>query len=65
MTRTIYTLHTLAKGLKVLETLEAADNASSLTEIAYRLRESQTVVFRLLKTLAEHGYVQQDAATKR
>ena len=65
MTRTSYTLHTLAKGLKVLETLEAAENASSLTEIAHRLRESQTVVFRLLKTLAEHGYVQQDAATKR
>ena len=65
LTRTSYTLHTLAKGLKVLETLEAAESASSLTEIAHRLRESQTVVFRLLKTLAEHGYVQQDAATKR
>jgi len=65
LTRTSYTLHTLAKGLKVLETLEAAENASSLTEIAQRLRESQSVVFRLLKTLAEHGYVQQDVATKR
>jgi DNA-binding IclR family transcriptional regulator len=65
VTRTRYTLHTLAKGLKVLETLEAADNGLSLTEIAHRLRQSQTVVFRLLRTLAEHGYVQQDPPTKR
>jgi DNA-binding IclR family transcriptional regulator len=60
-----YTLHTLAKGLKVLETLEGAENELSLTEIALRLGESQTVVFRLLKTLAERGYVQQDATTRR
>ena len=65
VTRTRYTLHTLAKGLKVLEALEAADNGLSLTEIAHRLGQSQTVVFRLLRTLAEHGYVQQDAPTKR
>ncbi|HSF04977.1 MAG TPA: IclR family transcriptional regulator [Methylomirabilota bacterium] len=65
MPRSPYTLHTLAKGLKALETLEAADAGLTLTEVAHRLRESQTVVFRLLKTLAEHGYVQQDAATKR
>jgi DNA-binding IclR family transcriptional regulator len=63
--RTRYTLHTLVKGLKVLETLEGAETGLSLTEIAHRLRESQTVVFRLLRTLAERGYVQQDAATKR
>lgn len=65
VTRTRYTLHTLAKGLKVLETLEAADNGLSLTEIAHRLRQSPTIVFRRLKTLAEHGYVQPDPATKR
>ena len=65
MTRTSYTLHTLAKGLKALEVLEAAESGLTLTEIGHRLRESQTVVFRLLKTLGEHGYVQQDAITKR
>lgn len=62
---TRYTLHTLAKGLKVLEALEAADNGLSLTEMAHSLGQSQTVVFRLLRTLAEHGYVQQDPPTKR
>ncbi len=65
MTRTSYALHTLAKGLKALETLEAAEHGLTLTEIANRLRESQSVVFRLLRTLAAPGYVQQDAATKR
>jgi DNA-binding IclR family transcriptional regulator len=65
VTRTSYTLHTLVKGLKTLETLEGAENGLSLTEIAHCLRESQTVVFRLLKTLAGRGYVQQDPATRR
>jgi DNA-binding IclR family transcriptional regulator len=65
VTRTSYTLHTLTKGLKALETLEAAETGLTLTEVAHHLGESQTVVFRLLKTLAEHGYVQQDPTTKR
>jgi DNA-binding IclR family transcriptional regulator len=60
-----YILHTLAKGLRVLETLETAEHGLTLTEVARRQRQSQTVAFRLLKTLADHGYVQQDAATKR
>jgi DNA-binding IclR family transcriptional regulator len=60
-----YTLHTLAKGLQVLETLEHAEHGLTLTELARRQRQSQTVAFRLLKTLEDHGYVQQDAVTKR
>jgi DNA-binding IclR family transcriptional regulator len=63
--RTSYTLHTLAKGLKALETLEAAEQGLTLTALAHHLRESQTVAFRVLRTLAAHGYVQQDPATKR
>ncbi len=65
MTRTSYTLHTLAKGLRVLETLEPAAGGLTLTELADRLREPQTVVFRLLRTLAERGYVQQDPSSRR
>lgn len=65
MPRPEYTLHTLRKGLAVLETLEAAGTGLTLTELAHRLDESQTVVFRLLKTFEERGYVQQDGATKR
>lgn len=60
-----YTLHTLRKGLAVLETLEGAERGLTLTELTRRLRESQTVVFRLLRTLEESGYVQQDPETRR
>lgn len=60
-----YTLHTLAKGLAVLEALEATDRGLTLTELAQRLDESPTVVFRLVRTLEDHGYLQQDPPTKR
>jgi len=60
-----YTLRTLRKGLLVLETLEAAGEDLTLTEIGLRVRESATVVFRILKTFVEAGYVRQDAVTRR
>jgi DNA-binding IclR family transcriptional regulator len=59
-----YTLHTLSKGLGLLETL-AAESDLSLTELAERLAESRTGVFRLLRTLQERGYVEQHGASKR
>jgi DNA-binding IclR family transcriptional regulator len=62
---TAYTLHTLRKGLAVLEVLAAADEDMSLTELARRLGESSTVVFRLLRTLHEQGFVEQGRVTKR
>lgn len=60
-----YTLRTLRKGLEVLEAFERRPGELTLTEISHRLRESQTVVFRLLKTLEARGYLQQDPASKR
>ena len=63
--KTDYTLQTLSKGLAVLEALEAGDRGLTLTELAQRLGESPTVVFRLVRTLEDHGYVQQDPPTKR
>ena len=54
MRRTKYTLLTLVKSLAALEALETAHEGLTLTELARRLRESQTVVFRVLKTLEEH-----------
>ncbi|PYN84497.1 MAG: hypothetical protein DMD87_27205 [Candidatus Rokuibacteriota bacterium] len=62
---TRYTLLTLVKGLAALEALEAADGGLTLTEVARRLKESQTVAFRALKTLEEHGYVRHDAVSRR
>mgnify|MGYP003291235627 CR=1 FL=1 len=60
-----YTLHTLRKGLAVLEVLAAAKGELSLTELAHGLAESRTGVFRLLRTLQEQGYVEQDPRSKR
>jgi IclR family transcriptional regulator, KDG regulon repressor len=62
---TRYTLLTLVKGLAALEALEAVDGGLTLTELARRLKESQTVVFRVLKTLEEHGYVRHDSVSRR
>jgi IclR family transcriptional regulator, KDG regulon repressor len=60
-----YTLRTLRKGLAVLETLEKAHEDLTLTEVCHRVSESPTVVFRILRTLLEAGYVRQEAAGKR
>ncbi len=65
MGHTRYTLLTLVKGLAALEALETVDDGLTLTELARRLKESQTVVFRVLKTLEEHGYVQHDSVSRR
>lgn len=65
MSPTAYTLHTLRKGLAVLEALEASERGLTLTELARGLDESQTVVFRLLRTLEASGYVQQEPETRR
>ncbi len=60
-----YTLRTLRKGLALLEVLAEAGEDLTLTEIAGRVHESATVVFRVLKTLVEADYVLQDPGTKR
>jgi DNA-binding IclR family transcriptional regulator len=65
MGHTRYTLLTLVKGLAALEALETVDDGLTLTELARRLKESQTVVFRVLKTLEEHGYVQHEPVSRR
>src|SRR5216117_877507 len=65
MPRSDYTLKTLLKGLEVLETLADDRDALTLTALAERLQESPPVVFRILRTLEERGYVEQDAGSKR
>ena len=60
-----YPLLTLQKGLNVLELI--AENAGdiSLKDISVHLQEPLTVIFRVLRTLAEAGYITQDPKTKR
>src|SRR5689334_1157743 len=60
-----YTLRTLRKGLALLAVLGESGDDLSLTELAGRLDESPTVVFRILKTLETGDYVRQDPETKR
>lgn len=60
-----YTLRTLRKGLALLEALAESGDDLTLTEIAGRLHESATVVFRILKTLVADDYVRQDPESKR
>lgn len=66
MTRkSTYSLLTLEKGLRVLELI--AENAGDIgvTQLSVQLDEPVTVVFRILRTLAALGYVNQDPKTKR
>ena len=65
MSRPDYTLRTLRKGLELLEAFEEGTADFALTELSKRLKESPTVVFRILKTLEGRGYIQQDPASKR
>ncbi len=60
-----YTLQTLRKGLAVLEAFEDGPADLTLTELANRLGESPSVIFRILKTLEEDGYIQQNPTSKR
>ena len=60
-----YSLLTLEKGLRVLELI--AENAGDIgvTQLSAQLKEPITVIFRILRTLASLGYVNQDPRTKR
>ena len=58
-------LRTLAKGLEALELIEAATTPLSLTELAALANESKPVMFRVLQTLEDKGYVQRRESDKR
>jgi IclR family acetate operon transcriptional repressor len=60
-----YALKTLHKGLDVLEALADEREDVALTALAARLREAPPVVFRILRTLQDRGYVEQDPDSKR
>src|SRR3546814_20020376 len=55
----------LERGLSVLEVLKDSDEPVGVREIARRLELSAPAIQRLLNTLAEHGYVEQAADTRR
>lgn len=53
---------TLSRGIRVLEILADADRNLSIDEVAAGLGVHRSVVYRLLRTLEEHGLVGRDAA---
>ncbi|MCC6313913.1 MAG: IclR family transcriptional regulator [Thermomicrobiales bacterium] len=55
----------LRKGLAVLETLAGASDGLSMADIQRRTGLNKTRAFRLLRALAESGYVEQDPDTRR
>ncbi|MBA5775541.1 IclR family transcriptional regulator [Stappia sp. F7233] len=55
----------LERGLSVLEILKDSDEPVGVREVARRLELSAPAIQRLLNTLAERGYVEQTADTRR
>ncbi|WP_133492293.1 IclR family transcriptional regulator [Alcanivorax sp. 24] len=60
-----YQLQTLARALDVLELLERTSKPMSLTEIAELLGEATAIVYRILHTLENRGYLYRRPEDKR
>lgn len=55
----------LERGLNVVELISASHHAMGTREIARALNLSPAIIQRLLNTLSERNYIQQDPATRR
>lgn len=58
-------IQSLARGLEILAILAQAKQPVGVTEIARILKVDKSSAFRLLHTLANHGFVEQDSDTRR
>ncbi|MCY3781381.1 MAG: IclR family transcriptional regulator [Chloroflexi bacterium] len=58
-------IQSLARGLKILNLLEHARNGMGTTEVANELSIDKSSASRLLHTLANYGFVEQDRHTSR
>ena len=58
-------IQALARGLQIIDILEAAPEGIRVTDAAELLRLDKSSVSRLLKTLANYGYAYQDPDTRR
>jgi len=55
---------TLDKGLRLLDLYCGEESVFTLAEMSRRLGINKTSVYRLVNTLCDHGYLQQDRRTK-
>ena len=53
---------TLSRGLRALELIGEADAPLSVSALAHELGIHRSMVYRLIKTLEQHGFVSKDAA---
>jgi len=60
-----YSLLTLEKGFGTLELIAASERDVGVSELSTRLNEPVSVMFRVVRTLTDLGYVNQDPSTKR
>jgi len=54
------TSQTLDRGLRVLSILASSPGGLSITELSAAVRVNRTVVYRLVATLEQHGFVRRD-----
>ena len=58
------TSQTLDRGLRVLRVLSETPEGLTITELSARLQVNRTVVYRLISTLEQHGFVRRDARSR-
>lgn len=58
-------IQSLARGLKILDLMAQSDDEVRITDIATELDIDKSSATRLLQTLANYGYAEQDADTHR
>jgi IclR family pca regulon transcriptional regulator len=63
--RSRYAVRALERGLAVLHTIATSAHEPSLVEVAAACALTKASAYRVLMTLQDLGYVQQDASTKR
>jgi IclR family acetate operon transcriptional repressor len=58
-------IQSLARGLRILDFVIDANRAVSITELAEQLETDKSTASRLVRTLVNSDYLQQDTATRR
>lgn len=58
-------IKSLARGLKLMELLALAENGAGITELARELDIDKSSASRLVQTLANYGFAEQDPDTRR
>lgn len=58
-----YTVQSVERAIKILESLNEKDDGISLTNLSEEIGLHKSTVHRLITTLSNHGYVEQDSIT--